>query len=287
MRVLIIYFSQTGGTLKIAKKIHEGIINSGNECELASIIKEVNEKNLNQYDLIGLGSPTFLFREPLNVKRFIDNMQEVAGKHCFIFATHGSCIGNQFYFMSEGLKKKGYIVIDSFDSYSDSSIQFYPSPMHTTGHPDKIELEQAKQFGEKICGISQRVKNGELDLLPKFELITSTWWARDSKILTPELLRKISPAFKINTDKCTKCYICQDNCPADAVNIDAEPPEIQKEGCIFCWYCEKACPEGAIEADWTFMRKNSKTNLKKYIKLLKKAEEEGKFRPYIDYEKIY
>ncbi|MHA1377417.1 MAG: EFR1 family ferrodoxin [Candidatus Helarchaeota archaeon] len=287
MNVLIIYFSQTGGTLKIAKMIEKGIINSGNDCELVNIIKEVDTKDLNDFDIIGLGSPTFLYREPINIRNYIKNMNKVDGKHCFIFSTHGSCIGNQFYFMSEGLKEKGYIIIGAYDSYSDSSIQFYPSPMHTSGHPDEKELEEARIFGEKICDLSLKIKNGELDLIPKFELITKTWWARDSNMFTLELLRKISPVFKINTELCTKCHFCQDNCPGDAIDVDADPPEIQKEGCIFCWFCEKACPEGAIEADWTFMKQSAKGNLKKYIKLLKKAEIEGKFRPYVNYEKIY
>ena len=146
--------------------------------------------------------------------------------------------------------------------------------------------KEAKTFGEQICDISQRVKNGEQGP-PKFELVTDTWWARDSKLLTREILRKISPHLKINKEICTQCMTCQDNCPVEAIDVLADPAEIQKEGCIFCWYCEKVCPEGAIEADWTLMKKNAKSNLKKYIKLLKQAEEEGKFRPYLEYEKIY
>ncbi|MFX0138547.1 MAG: DUF362 domain-containing protein [Candidatus Hodarchaeota archaeon] len=96
----------------------------------------------------------------------------------------------------------------------------------------------------------------------------------------------MTPKFKINIEKCTKCLTCQDNCPVDAIDVEADPPEIQKEKCIFCWFCEKLCPEEAIEADWSSARKLFKGNLRRYIKELKKAEEQGKFRPYVDYEKI-
>ncbi|MFX0138546.1 MAG: flavodoxin family protein [Candidatus Hodarchaeota archaeon] len=157
MKVLIIFFSQTGGTEKIAKKIQNGILESGNECEIIRI-KDAKNKKLDDYDLIGLGCPTFYYREPVNVKLFIQNMENVDGLHCFIFCTHGSIIGNTFYYMKEELNKKGYFVIGSFDSYSDSSIQFYPQPMHTAKHPDEIELEEAKEFGQKICNISLRIK---------------------------------------------------------------------------------------------------------------------------------
>lgn len=77
--------------------------------------------------------------------------------------------------------------------------------------------------------------------------------------------------------------LCQTECPGDAIDISTNPPEIQKEGRIFCWFCEKVCPTGAIEADWSIIRANTKSNLRKYIKLLEEAEKQGKFRPYVDY----
>jgi len=285
LKVLIIYFSQSGNTEKIAKKIQNGIVKSGNDCDLAKI-KEANLKSLSDYDLIGIGTPTFFYREPINVKLFISRIDNLNGKHFFLFATHGSLIGNTFYYMNEELTKKGYTVIGIFDSYGYSSIQFYPEPMHTEGHPDEIELREAEQFGENICDRSLKVQNGETSLIPKFELISKTWWTRQSKQLTLEVLRKISPKFKINLDKCTKGLTCQEACPTNAIDIEVDPPEIQKEGCISCWYCEKACPEGAIEADWSMMEKASKSNLLGYIDALREAEKQGKFRAYVDYKNI-
>ena len=285
MNVLLIYFSQTGGTEKTASKIQEGIIYSDNNCDIIEM-KKAENKNLNDYDLIGIGTPTFYYREPINVKDFIQKMKKRDGKHCFIFCTHGSVIGNTFYYMQEELSKNGYIVIGNFDSYSASSIQFYPEIMHTIKHPDEIELEEALKFGQNICDVSLKVKNGETDLIPIFNLIEDTWWVKQSKNLTLDFLRRIFPKFEINTDVCTKCLTCQENCPTDAIDVEVEPPEIQKESCIFCGYCEKSCPEGAIETDWKLMIVGSKGNLKMYMQELKKVEEQGKFRPYVDYEKI-
>ena len=286
LKVLIIYFSQTGNTEKIAETIKKGILKSGNTCETKKII-EVDIDKLENYDLIGIGTPTFFYREPTNVKNFIRDIKEIKGNHCFLFCTHGSLIGNTFYYMNEELTKKGYIVIGTFDSYGYSSLQFYPEPMHTEGHPDEIEFKEAEGFGENICDISLKIQNGETRLIPKFELISKTWWTRQSKQLNFKVLRNISPKLEINVDKCTKCLTCQDNCPTDAIDVEADPPEIQKEDCIFCWSCEKACPEGAIEADWSLMEKGSKGNLIGYIEALKDAESQGKFRPYVDYRNIY
>ncbi|MFX0080624.1 MAG: EFR1 family ferrodoxin [Candidatus Hodarchaeota archaeon] len=285
MNVLLIYFSQTGGTEKIAFKIQEGILNSDNNCDIIEM-KKAENINLNKYDLIGIGTPTFYYREPINVKNFIQKMQKGDDMNCFIFCTHGSVIGNTFYYMKEELSKNEYLVIGNFDSYSASSLQFYPEIMHTIKHPDETELQEALDFGRSICNVSLRVKNGEIDLIPKFNLIEDTWWAKQSKTLTLDILRRIFPKFEINEDICTKCLTCQENCPTNAIDVEANPPEIQKETCIFCGYCQKACPEEAIETDWKLMRVGSKGNLKLYVQELKKAEEQGIFRPYVDYEKI-
>ena len=285
LKVLIIYFSQTGNTEKIAENIKTGILKSDNICDITQI-KKVDANILENYDLIGIGTPTFFYREPKNVMNFIQGLKETKRKHCFIFCTHGSLIGNTFYYMNQELSKKGFIVIGSFDSYGYSSLQFYPEPMHTEGHPDAIEFREAEEFGQNICEISSRIQKGESSLIPKFELISDTWWSKQSNQLTLRILRYISPKFKINEDNCTQCLTCQENCPVNAINIETNPPEIQKEGCIFCWYCEKACPQRAIEADWNFMRKESKDNLPRYIDALKEAEKQGKFRPYVDYKNI-
>jgi len=284
MKVLIIYFSQTGNTKKLAKKIREGIVNSGNSCDLVKI-KQADITKLYKYELIGIGCPTFFYREPVNIKRWIETLPRKKDRYVFLFATHGSCLGNTFYYMTEELKARGYRVIGAIDSYADSSLQFYPTPMHTYGHPDDQELRDAQAFGEMICDLSQRIQQGETHLLPEFRLVNDTWWYKDSQLMTLKILRRISPKFTFN-ENCTKCMICQEECPSDAIDIEAVPPIIQGEGCIFCWACEKLCPENAIEADWDAMRIGAKSNLRKYIKLLKKAENEGKFRPYVDYQKI-
>ena len=285
MNVLIMCFSQTGNTKAIADKIRNGIVDSGNDCDL-SIMKNARHDKLKHYDLIGIGTPTFFYREPFNVRAFIHRMNKENGKHCFLFCTHGSIIGNTFYYMQEGLKEKGYMVIDTFDTYASSSLQFYPEVMQTTGHPDKMELAEAEQFGKDICNRSTMIQNAAQEPVPEYLLIEDTWWAQDSRLLDPEHLGQLFPKFTIDSDKCTQCGMCQENCPVDAIDMDADPPEIQKDGCIYCMYCEKLCPERAILADWDSAKKLSRGNLKKYAKALKEAEEQGRFRPYVEYEKI-
>lgn len=285
MKVLIVCFSQTGNTQKLADKICEGIVDAGNTCTIAGM-KHADIGQIPKYDLFGVGTPTFFYREPLNVRAFIQKLPDAGGQPCFLFCSHGSIMGNTLYYMRETLTEKGYTVIGVFDSYADASLQFFPKIWHTEGHPDDIELEEAFEFGKSICETAAKVQNGAHDLIPKVELIEDTWWSETSKQITPASLRKRFPRFSIDLDKCTQCLKCQEDCPVEAIDIQADPPEIQKKGCIFCLYCQKACPEGAIEADWSALTEMTRGNLAKYVEVLKAAEKAGRFRPYVDYQKI-
>jgi flavodoxin/ferredoxin len=285
MNVCISCFSQTGNTQRIAGHIQSGILDEGHGCHIVSM-KRANPKDFARYDLIGIGTPTFYYREPLNVSDFIQRMDDGKNRHCFLFCTHGSIIGNTFYYMQEALTGKGWQVIDAFDVYADSSLQFYPKIMHTAGHPDAAEFNAAIAFGKNICGKSLGVKNGTMDPIPLFTRVENTWWAKDSEMLAPDYLRQFFPKFAIDENRCTQCGVCVENCPVDAIDLNLEPPEIQKQGCIFCLYCEKSCPEGAIVADWDFVTRAIRGNLKKYADVLKQAQQQGKFNPHVDYEKI-
>ena len=106
MNVIIVYFSQTKNTEKIALKIQNGILKSGNQGKVIKI-KDTKPEILNKYDIIGIGTPTFFYREPRNVETFIKNLPRMDGKHCFLFCTHGSLIGNTFFRMNKALKEKG------------------------------------------------------------------------------------------------------------------------------------------------------------------------------------
>jgi len=285
MKVLIILFSQTGNTRTIARAIDRGLRSRGHSCELVRL-KKVRPEKPGEYDLIGLGTPTFFCQEPLNVRAFLQGLPDPGAKHWFLFCTHGSAIGNTFPNLAGALAQKGAAVIGAFDCYGSVSLPFYPQPMHTEGHPDALDIEQAEAFGADICETSERVRRGDRGLVPVFEPVTDTWWAKQAPGLTPELFRAVSPALRIDPEACTECLVCQDECPTDAIDMEADPPQLQKEGCIYCWYCEKVCPAGAITADWAEFARNSRSNLARYVEELEKAEAEGRFRPCLDYRKI-
>ena len=54
-------------------------------------------------------------------------------------------------------------------------------------------------------------------------------------------------AYKINDDKCIGCGMCEENCPANAIEyLGEERFKINEDACVGCGTCEEHCFAGAI-----------------------------------------
>ncbi|UCD56747.1 MAG: EFR1 family ferrodoxin [Candidatus Hydrogenedentota bacterium] len=283
MKALIIYFSQTGNTRKVAECIREGIVAVTGQCELRELM-DVDMASLADYDLVGLGSPVFYFQEPFNVRDFMEGLPELRGRQWFIFCTHGAVMGNTFPSMAERLAKKGITVIGYHHTYADGTLPFYPHPTLTTGHPDFLDFEEARGFGEDIAARSQRIAEGDSSLIPAPGPVPEEW-VQNARMLTLEFMDQMMPRLRIDMERCTHCHVCEDNCPVKGIDIEADPPRIQAP-CVYCWYCAKTCPVLAIEADWDMLVAMAPENYARYRQALDEAVERGEFRWLIDPDSI-
>ncbi len=279
MKTLIICFSQTGNTRKVAERIRDGVAEVTGQCELISLA-DADTGSLAEYDLVGLGCPVFYFQEPINVRSFIESLPALAGRHWFIFCTHGSVLGATLHSMAERLKDKGATVIGYHHSYADATLPFYPYPTLTTGHPDSRGLNDARAFGKEIAARSQRIAEGDRTLIPTLEPVPEEW-TRNAQMLTPEFLEQTMPRLRIDMEKCIRCHECEDNCPVGGIDVEADPPRIQSP-CVYCWYCAKICPTLAIEADWDILVTMAPENYARYRQALDEAAARGEFRWLID-----
>lgn len=51
-------------------------------------------------------------------------------------------------------------------------------------------------------------------------------------------------------DKCTRCGVCIEHCPADAITLDDVKAHIDQNKCIGCAECMANCRFGAVNCDW-------------------------------------
>jgi flavodoxin/NAD-dependent dihydropyrimidine dehydrogenase PreA subunit len=303
VKILIIYFSLTGSTKKIAQAIFTGIRSQGEECHIVKL-KEANCDELAGYDLIGLGSPVH-FYEPANVTNFIKRLPNLAGKHTFLFYTHATRPEAFLPSIMEALQPKDMCIIGAGHWYGSFNDQQFPKPYLTDGHPDEIDLQEAEEFGREMVNRSRRIHLGERNLIPilpmgremGMKMALEVQKIATNNLQAPETLNfkhgdKQQPRFKtqakFNVQKCEypKCRLCVDNCPMGGIDLSASPPKFA-EPCMNCFFCEKICPTGAIEADFEAAAQIFCWRTKHILApVLAKAEAEGRFRRLIPLDKV-
>jgi NAD-dependent dihydropyrimidine dehydrogenase PreA subunit len=145
------------------------------------------------------------------------------------------------------LKRKGLTVIDWRDWYGGGWALDMPTPGPTDGHPDKIDLEEAEEWGRQLVWRSQRIYTGETSLIPQDPPpISLPDFGDDSKVRD----LRYKEILRYDKTKCVypKCRLCMENCPMDGIDLTIEPPTLAKP-CMNCGFCLMICPTGAIYVD--------------------------------------
>ena len=83
VKTLIVYWSGTGNTEKVAKAIHRGLKRKGLEPTIKTV-KEAREEDLYDYDLVFLGSPSHTWMPALPVLEFIKEKRREYAKRGLI-----------------------------------------------------------------------------------------------------------------------------------------------------------------------------------------------------------
>jgi ferredoxin len=288
MKCIVIYFSQTGNTEKIARAIQSGVQQVAGHCDIAKI-KDVNPKRLYEYDLIGIGSAVF-GGQLGSVGVFLNDLRFVGGKHAFLFCTHGTMGEDFFPNAYQRMKQRGLVVIGMGDWYGDCYLLHMPQPYPTWGHPDAIDLKEAEEFGREMVLRSWRISAGETRLippepaphpLPQMPLPNEGGNTRN-------IVKLFSSMLKFHKEKCLypNCRLCMDNCPMDGIDLSVNPPVIAKP-CADCEFCARLCPTGALDMDeWVLAMVRVTGGAKMMLRALEESEAKGKFRRLIPVEKL-
>lgn len=252
-KALIIYFSQGKTTKKISNSISKGLATEGFIVDLYDITQDLPPEVTN-YDMVGIGSPVYIFRPPFNVMAFLKNIPNLNGMPFFCFILHGTLPGVAGNIIREHLTLKGGKEIgyakfkgaDYFLGYIQRGVLFSPD------NPNETDMDNARQFGQEVAGrlTERKYEKPGMDSMPG--IVYSI-----EELITKEFFIKYmySYLFKLDKEKCDLCSVCLHKCPNNNISLNKNGHPQWGRDCLFCLYCQMKCPKDAIKSvvDWPIM----------------------------------
>jgi len=155
-KALVIYYSRTGNTKKMAESVAEGIKNEGMEVVIKEV-KDVDAGELLKYDAIAIGSPTYYGSVASEIKKLLDESVKFHGK------LEGK-IGAAFASSANVGGGNETTILDTLNAMliHGMIIQGDPQGGHygavAIGAPDSRATKQCVRLGSRIVKLVKRLK---------------------------------------------------------------------------------------------------------------------------------
>jgi flavodoxin/ferredoxin len=263
MKCLIIYYSLTNATSQIAESISMGLKKTGFDIRLFNI-KDGNPPDLQEFDLLGIGTPVYYFQIPINVLECLDRLSNKNKIKSFAFLLNGSYAWNAGAMLKKAMLKRGFSICGWF--YNNGAGYFLPynklGCLASPDSPTSEDLARAQKFGYDIGTASSANTWPEQTISPP--IIYRLEQVMTKRVMIRSVFQKL---FYLNKRKCIKCGICIKGCPVHNLNRSSEGFPHWNRSCIMCLSCESHCPENAIlsPVNWPVMKPLIKYNVKKIM----------------------
>lgn len=244
--IMIYYFSGTGNTLLIAKKIQKAFEVQKYEVILRKITMSQYVDLLNDCHL-GIVFPVAMQSTFPIVWDFISKLPKGNNKKVFMADTMERFSGGIVGPMKKYLERKGYKCIGSYEFKMATSMQMTEKKVKSGKRKNENALIQAEKYVQTL--IDESSSWGRIPILS--DAIRAVSKGRNIWTTT-------SKKIKINYTLCINCRICEKHCPTGAIHFINERIEIGHEMCIACMRCINYCPKNAF----TF---NEKSMIQKQI----------------------
>ena len=234
---MILYFSGTGNSLAIARKIAEAL------GEQVLSIYDAVIADLSGEKRIGLVFPTYNLDAPIAVTQLIPRIRFPKDAYTFVVITCGAQTNNAVWTVRRLLKRQGVRVdyCHKIRVPDSSALAFGRNPNDQAWKFDKF----APRLQTIIADLKARKKGMH------FAGFDPLGWLLSRPALQRKFAQTTTPS--VNPDKCIGCGICSKVCPQrNIVLTDREndkPLAAVGPHCTWCLSCVHFCPQQAMEVN--------------------------------------
>ena len=241
MKYLGIYYTGTGNSRRVALKAQEELALRGHSLELVDVINSENEPvDVSSYDGLFVFYPIYAFNAPKPIIDYVKRIYKLDNPiPCCIMKQSGEHLfwnnASSLYLISL-LKKRNIWVRNEYHYLMPYCFIFRHSDYMAYHMKTVMEALVPLDLDLFLQDIHVRLNRFPLD--SAFAgLLRIQWWGG----------RFNGRFYKVEKNKCVKCYKCIKDCPAK--NISIRDGKIVFGGkCLMCQRCVMYCPTKAIKA---------------------------------------
>ena len=233
----IFYFTATGNSLAVAKKIKSSLKGT----ELISIPQIIKEDINYEDEVIGLVFPTYCAYMPKIVRTFLKKAK-LKAKYKFAIATYGNDFGRG----GDGNLMK---IFDRYTEELNMHFNYLNSILMVDNYLDGYDIEKeilklpSKEIDKHLDIIINDIKNRKQYI--KKGGLTGFINSLVTKPISKMQDNGLASKDYIVNKKCNLCAICTKVCPSRNIKIEDNKVEFGNK-CYKCYACIHACPANAI-----------------------------------------
>jgi ferredoxin len=240
MKILIYYFSGTGNSLLLAKKIaghlDGAVLSPVIELYGAETDKVSDSFPLLEAPIIGFVFPVYFDRIPRIIHEVIEKNQFENTQYIFAVATSGGQAGNALFELDSLLRSRG----KRLDYGKNVDMPDNSIILRTSETESAIRLARTDKEAEEIAAAVSSVtkmdgafkKNHRLSILGKVNKFAVFHYYKAER-------RMVDPA------RCSHCGLCVNICPVKNIAMMGQEVVIGDD-CQWCFACINWCPKCAI-----------------------------------------
>lgn len=257
MKIALIYISPNGTTRILTNVIAEILSKLGNITVFDLGRGDLRDPDsidpdiFGNYDLLGIGSPTYHLRVFKPVADFIQTIlpkvpENGSKRSAFVYTTYAGILsGRTLVNMAKDLHRARYTTLAGLKIKMP----------HFWGSFENLP-------GEHACSLLEKLPDILLE-----RIVDPPEWKKIYKLLSYQrpFAWRIYPFTRItgrinrvnihlNADLCKKCGLCVKECPVSALTIEPHLKRNQRK-CLYCHHCVHRCPTKAITSDVERMKR--------------------------------